>query len=135
VSLELRAAREDGTDSWLKLIASIIRDGTGTPQQLLIQYEDITERRQAQEQLSEYSFVDALTQLPNRLLALDRIRQSLARAARTGRSVAGRSAAASARPSWEFSSSTIPYAAMRGSSFEAREPSPRLVCPWSPPRV
>ena len=38
-------------------------------------------------------------------------------------------------PSSELSSSTVPYAAMRASSFETREPSPSDVSPASPPRV
>ena len=43
---------------------------------------------------------------------------------------------ACSRPSDEgISSSTSPSATMRGASFDTREPSPRLVCPLSPPPV
>ena len=38
-------------------------------------------------------------------------------------------------PMWAFSSSTVPYAAMRALALETRRPSPRLVSPASPPRV
>ena len=42
---------------------------------------------------------------------------------------------ASTTPMAELSSSTAPYAAMRSSSFDTREPSPSEVSPASPPRV
>jgi diguanylate cyclase (GGDEF)-like protein/PAS domain S-box-containing protein len=87
-SIEARIVRPDGEQSWVKFVGSAIRDGEGTAMQVLVQVEDIHERRQAQEQIRDYSFVDALTKLPNRLLALDRITQALARATRTGHSVA-----------------------------------------------
>ena len=87
-NLEARVVRPDGEQAWVKLVGSAIRDEAGVALQVLVQVEDINERRQAQEQIRDYSFVDALTKLPNRLLALDRITQALARAARTGHSVA-----------------------------------------------
>ena len=40
-----------------------------------------------------------------------------------------------AQPTSELTSSTSPIAATRRSSFETRDPSPRLVSPLSPPRV
>ena len=52
-----------------------------------------------------------------------------ARAARSGTSPA------STTPSAELSSSTVPNAPIRQSSFETREPSPSEVSPASPPRV
>ena len=76
-------------------------------------------------------------------------RRRRARAAPTGphRRRTARSARARARrgsfrrvpgehdPSAALSSSTVPYAASRRSSFETRDPSPSDVCPASPPRV
>ena len=86
--LEVRLTHPGREPTWTRLIGSTIRDQDGSAVQVLVQVQDIHERRQAQDQLRDYSFVDALTNLPNRLLALDRINQALARAARTGRSIA-----------------------------------------------
>jgi diguanylate cyclase (GGDEF)-like protein/PAS domain S-box-containing protein len=82
---EVRMRRDDGSFTWLKLTASLISDPEGIVKQTLVRFEDINEQRQAQQQITDYSFLDALTSLPNRLLALDRIRQALARCSRTGR--------------------------------------------------
>ena len=49
---------------------------------------DITERKRAEAQLHTTSNFDRLTNLPNRMLAVDRLKQALGTAARTGKSVA-----------------------------------------------
>jgi diguanylate cyclase (GGDEF)-like protein/PAS domain S-box-containing protein len=86
--IEIKMLRGDGEETWVELTGSLLRDYDGNVWQSITQVEDINERRKAQEQIEQYSFVDALTRLPNRLLALDRIRQALARSARSGRTVA-----------------------------------------------
>jgi diguanylate cyclase (GGDEF)-like protein/PAS domain S-box-containing protein len=87
-AVEVRMVRGDGELTWVALTGSLLLDNKGTPWQSLIQIEDVNDRRRAQEQIEQYSFVDVLTRLPNRLLALDRIRLALARSARSGRTVA-----------------------------------------------
>lgn len=49
---------------------------------------DVTEQREAAEALREMAFHDPLTQLPNRRLFMDRVRQALAANTRTGRRLA-----------------------------------------------
>lgn len=49
---------------------------------------DITERKNAEEQIRQLAYYDTLTNLPNRRLLLDRINQSLTQAARYQRSMA-----------------------------------------------
>lgn len=44
---------------------------------LLIQFFDLTERKQMEEQLRELAFHDPLTRLPNRRLLLDRLKQAM----------------------------------------------------------
>ncbi|MBV9872828.1 MAG: EAL domain-containing protein [Frankiaceae bacterium] len=87
-AIEIRMIRADGEPTWVEMTGSLLRDRDGNMWQAIAQIEDVNDRRRAQEQIEQYSFVDALTQLPNRLLALDRIRQALARSVRSGRSVA-----------------------------------------------
>ena len=49
---------------------------------------DITDRKRAEEALAHQALHDDLTRLPNRLLLVDRLAHSLARAERTGSHVA-----------------------------------------------
>jgi diguanylate cyclase (GGDEF)-like protein/PAS domain S-box-containing protein len=49
---------------------------------------DITEQKQAEERILHQALYDALTDLPNRGLAMDRLAQDIRQAARTGRQVA-----------------------------------------------
>ena len=53
------------------------------PNQFACIFSDITERKQAEEQINKLAFFDQLTGLPNRTLLLDRLKQTLASCART----------------------------------------------------
>lgn len=50
--------------------------------QFIVMVSDITAVREAQEQLSYFAYYDNLTNLPNRMLVMDRLKQALAQAAR-----------------------------------------------------
>jgi PAS domain S-box-containing protein len=47
-SCELRFVRLDGVPVWARLNASTVRDGAGRPQHVIVQVEDITERKEAE---------------------------------------------------------------------------------------
>ncbi|MEO7091292.1 MAG: EAL domain-containing protein [Cryobacterium sp.] len=83
-----RRMRRVGADEiWVKVSIAEIHDGEhvgGT----LYQLEDITARRLAEARVEHLAFHDPLTNLPNRLLLLDRLAQALAQASRHGRGVA-----------------------------------------------
>jgi diguanylate cyclase (GGDEF)-like protein/PAS domain S-box-containing protein len=48
-------------------------------------FTDISQRKQSEEEIHQLAFYDLLTQLPNRRLFLDRLRQSIAASMRSGR--------------------------------------------------
>jgi PAS domain S-box-containing protein len=54
----------------------------------VVTFQDITERKRYEEQLTHQALFDSLTELPNRRLFLDRLAHALARAARAGEPVA-----------------------------------------------
>lgn len=61
---------------WLTITA--VKDATGTVVNYVGMFQDITERKSAEERIRNLAFYDALTQLPNRRLLLDRLHQALA---------------------------------------------------------
>jgi len=67
------------------LIITPVTDKDGTIQHFVAIMQDITERKQAEEQISNLAFYDALTQLPNRRLLNDRLEQTMAASKRSGR--------------------------------------------------
>ncbi|HXM33603.1 MAG TPA: EAL domain-containing protein, partial [Pyrinomonadaceae bacterium] len=62
--------------------ASVARNVQGESLHLILQIQDITERKRAEEQVHHAAFHDSLTGLPNRTLLSDRLSLSLARAKR-----------------------------------------------------
>lgn len=77
-----------GTDAavWVEVSVAVITDGE-IEDGLLYELEDVTARRQAEERIAHLALHDPLTDLPNRLLLLDRLQKSLQQAARQGRGV------------------------------------------------
>jgi diguanylate cyclase (GGDEF)-like protein/PAS domain S-box-containing protein len=84
---EFRVLRGDG--SWLHL-EGICRDMCSEPDiaGLVLNARDVTERKRLESELAHRAFYDALTELPNRALLVDRLGQALANAARSGRHLA-----------------------------------------------
>ncbi len=81
-SAEKRYVRKDGTLIWVNRTVSLARDNAGKPLYFIRVVEDITERKQAVEQLNYLAQYDALTGLPNRILFRDRLAHAMARAKR-----------------------------------------------------
>ncbi|MFA7282100.1 MAG: PAS domain S-box protein [Sterolibacterium sp.] len=79
---EKRYLRKDGGFLWVQLTASVLRDTHGAAQYFDVQVEDISERRQHQEQIRQLAYFDALTGLANRRLLQDRLEQVLHKAQR-----------------------------------------------------
>jgi diguanylate cyclase (GGDEF)-like protein len=79
--------RDDEKETWVKVSIAEINEGESTGG-LLYQLEDITARRLAEARVEHLAFHDPLTNLPNRLLLLDRLNQALLQAARHGQGVA-----------------------------------------------
>lgn len=72
----------DGTERLIGDSAAPIRDRHGNITGVVLTFQDITERKQVEEQLLRNAFYDDLTQLPNRVLFLDRLRHAQSRARR-----------------------------------------------------
>lgn len=85
---ELWSKRVDGSDypSWMAL--TCIRDRADQICHYMAIFTDITDRKRVEEHHRHLAEHDFLTDLPNRVLFLDRLRQALAAARRTGSHVA-----------------------------------------------
>ncbi|MFM2067816.1 MAG: hypothetical protein RLZZ584_2725 [Pseudomonadota bacterium] len=66
------------------LTISSVRDASGSVQQYVALFSDITTLKQHQSQLEHMAHFDALTSLPNRVLLADRLHQAMAHAVRRG---------------------------------------------------
>jgi diguanylate cyclase (GGDEF)-like protein/PAS domain S-box-containing protein len=84
MATELRIVHADGDPVWVSLRATIVRDEEGTPVHVLVQVQDITDRRSLEDQLRHLADHDALTGLLNRR-GIDRaLAQHVARGRRYG---------------------------------------------------
>ena len=80
--------RKDGEVFAEMLTISSVKDSTGTVQRYVALFSDITAAKEHQSQLEHMAHFDALTNLPNRLLLADRLKQGMAQAQRRGQQLA-----------------------------------------------
>ena len=86
--LERRIVRPDGREVWINASASCVYNESGDVLYMINQYENVTERRILREQLAHAAVHDALTDLPNRALFMDRLELALRRVQRDNHEVA-----------------------------------------------
>ncbi|MCG2579514.1 MAG: EAL domain-containing protein [Marinobacter sp.] len=79
---EVNSVRRNGERFWEQLIVTPIKDSKGEATGYLILGEDISIRKRYEQQLLRQANYDILTGLPNRMLALDRLKLALAQARR-----------------------------------------------------
>ncbi|MCA1937347.1 MAG: EAL domain-containing protein [Dechloromonas sp.] len=79
---EITNRRKDGAlyDQWLSIAA--VDGDIGMPRRFVGLVSDITERKREEERMRRLAHFDSLTGLPNRVLFLDRLQRSIARARR-----------------------------------------------------
>ncbi len=83
---EHRVSCKDGSWKWILDRGMVVsRDEQGKPLRMIGTYADITERKQAEEQIHNLAFYDTLTQLPNRRMLNDRMNQAMASSKRSSR--------------------------------------------------
>jgi diguanylate cyclase (GGDEF)-like protein/PAS domain S-box-containing protein len=80
--------RKDGSRFWASVLITVLLDEEGKLQGFAKVVRDITERKEAEERLQYQALHDPLTDLPNRQLLVDRLRQALRRTRRQENRVA-----------------------------------------------
>ncbi|MDP2029243.1 MAG: EAL domain-containing protein [Thiobacillus sp.] len=81
---EIWDRRKTGEEYPKWLTISAVKDNSGAVTHYVGTHFDITERKKAEEKISELAFFDQLTGLPNRTLLLDRLRQIMTTSSRDG---------------------------------------------------
>lgn len=81
-NIEYRMVHIDGSLRWIHDRAFPVSNAENGVYRIAGIAEDITERKQTQEQLAQLAHYDSLTGLPNRVLFNDRLRQAVAQARR-----------------------------------------------------
>jgi len=76
--------RADRTEFWGNLTGRRFHDPQGKEQGLIGVISDITERKHAESRIQDLAFFDQLTNLPNRTLLFDRLRQAMIAGVRSG---------------------------------------------------
>ncbi|HEX8149652.1 MAG TPA: diguanylate cyclase, partial [Pyrinomonadaceae bacterium] len=84
LQMEVRHERRGGEQVWALWNVARFQDGRDDETYLILQLQDITERKQSEEQLRHDAFHDPLTGLPNRALLQDHLELALAQAERGG---------------------------------------------------
>lgn len=82
---ELVNKRKDGSLYDEELAITPVRDAQGAIQHFVAFKQDISERKANEEKIRQLAFYDALTNLPNRRMLLDRLQQALAVCGRSHR--------------------------------------------------
>jgi diguanylate cyclase (GGDEF)-like protein/PAS domain S-box-containing protein len=82
---ELAVSGRDEKETVVSFNATTFSDRSGRPMGVFSDARNITERKQAEKQILYLAFHDSLTQLPNRRLLDDRLRQAMAVSKRNGR--------------------------------------------------
>jgi diguanylate cyclase (GGDEF)-like protein/PAS domain S-box-containing protein len=73
---------KDGAELWCGLTISVVLDENGEPMQFVSVMEDTTERKKAEDTIHRLAYFDALTQLPNRRMFMERAIQAIGYAGR-----------------------------------------------------
>jgi diguanylate cyclase (GGDEF)-like protein/PAS domain S-box-containing protein len=87
-SADRRYRRADGQPVWVRDRASPVRGDSGAPKYAIVHMEDVTEAKQAHEQLARRALHDPLTGLANRDLLVARLQHCLDELGRTAAAVA-----------------------------------------------
>ena len=82
LQMEVRHQRRGGEQVWALWNVARFQDGREDETYLILQLQDITERKQSEEQLRHDAFHDPLSGLPNRALFADHVKLTIARAKR-----------------------------------------------------
>lgn len=80
--VEYRIHISDGGIRWILTRGIVVRDKDGTNIRMAGSHTDITSRKIMQQKMAFNAFYDTLTELPNRNMLLDRLKQALSRASR-----------------------------------------------------
>ncbi|MDX1933224.1 MAG: EAL domain-containing protein [Capsulimonadales bacterium] len=86
--MEVRLRREDDTYIPVLVRGTVLRDRTGRPTRFAGSILDLSERKRYESHVHQLAFFDPLTDLPNRRLLSDRLRQSLLSSAENGQAIA-----------------------------------------------
>ncbi len=81
---EILNRRKNGEEYPEHLTVTAVKDTHGKITNYVATLTDITNSKAAKEEIERLAFYDSLTQLPNRRLLIDRLKQSLAASARSG---------------------------------------------------
>jgi diguanylate cyclase (GGDEF)-like protein/PAS domain S-box-containing protein len=81
-SIDYRIRRPDGTERHVHAQGEVQRDAEAHPLRMMGTVQDVTERKQAEEEINNLAYYDVLTGLPNRRLFMDRFRVALSHSAR-----------------------------------------------------
>lgn len=79
-TVEIESMKRNGELFWCEISVAPVRDSFGHVKHYICLFNDITQRRDMESQLLKQATFDSLTNLPNRVLLMDRVEQAILQA-------------------------------------------------------